>query len=41
MKDLLAVTERRAASPGIRSTLKLDDTAQLFVSGTPLNHVVS
>ncbi|VDI10069.1 laminin, alpha 1/2 [Mytilus galloprovincialis] len=39
VKDMLNVEESRAASPGIKSTLKLDDTTQLFVSGTHINHI--
>ena len=41
MKDLLNPVETRSASPGIKSTLKLDDSTQLYVSGTPITHVVS
>ncbi|CAC5400010.1 unnamed protein product [Mytilus coruscus] len=36
---MLNVEESREASPGIKSTLKLDDTTQLFVSGTHINHI--
>ena len=39
MKDLLNPVETRSASPGIKSTLKLDDSTQLYVSGTPITHV--